>query len=288
MGILLSDRPGTQNDSERRGSGLGLKLLFALAVAAFSLFSYFSHTDYNTVTEQKQHLNMDPDQEIALGLQSTPEMVRQYGGEANFDDPGEAKVSQTGAEIVSHSAASKTPYRFKFHLLADDKTVNAFALPGGQVFITEGLYKHLKTRGQLAGVLGHEIGHVVARHSAQQIAKQHLTQGLTGAAVIATYDPNDSNSQNTAAVAAMIGSVVNMKFGRNDELQADKLGVRFLSEAGYDPNDMIKVMEVLQNVSPTRTPEFFSTHPNPENRIQHIKDEIAERFPHGVPQGLRQ
>ena len=82
--------------------------------------------------------------------------------------------------------------------------INAFALPGGQVFMTEGLRKRLSTDGEVAGVLGHEVGHVVGRHSAEHIAKQQLTQGLTGAAVIATYDPNDYSSRGSAAVAMMV------------------------------------------------------------------------------------
>src|ERR671917_2984464 len=114
--------------------------------------------------------------------------------------------------MVSRSAAGQSPYRFEFHVLDDPQTINAFALPGGQVFITEGLLKRLTTDGQIAGVLGHEIAHVVARHGAEHIAKQQLTQGLTGAAVLATYDPYDSRSRATAAVAMMIGQLVNMRF----------------------------------------------------------------------------
>src|SRR5205823_4237900 len=94
-------------------------------------------------------------------------------------------VEQVGAEVVANSDASKTDYKYQFHLLNDDQTVNAFALPGGQVFITDALLTRLKTKGELAGVLGHEVGHVVARHSAAHMAKAQLTQGLTGAAVIA-------------------------------------------------------------------------------------------------------
>jgi predicted Zn-dependent protease len=166
---------------------------------------------------------MSPKQEIALGLASTPVMERQYGGIAG-DEAGREEVTQIGSELIAKTKAGDTPYKFNFHLLADDRTVNAFALPGGQVFITEGLFKLLKTKGQVACVLAHEIGHVVARHSAQQIAKAHLTEGLTGATILATYDPNDPNSRNTAAVASVVGSLVNLKFGRADELQADQLG----------------------------------------------------------------
>jgi predicted Zn-dependent protease len=286
MGILLSNR-ADQDVQERRGISLSPKIILALIIAGISLWAYFGHSEYNPVTEKKQHLDMTPNQEIALGLQSKPQMEGQFGGEAR-DSAGQAEVTAVGQEVVAKSVASKTPYHFQFHLLADPQTVNAFALPGGQVFITEGLFKRLKTKGELAGVLGHEVGHVVARHSAQHIAKEQLTQGLTGAAVLATYDPNDPNSRNNAAMAALIGSAVNMKFGRNDELEADKLGVRFCSEAGYDPRDMIKVMQILDKLSGSRTPEFFSTHPNPGHRIEQIKAEIAERYPNGVPDGMIQ
>ena len=270
----------------QRSSFPWFKLLIAAAIAGFSLFSYFSHTEVNPVTEKKQHLTLTPDEEIALGVQSAPSMEAQYGGESN-DAQEVRRVKSIGSRLVSGSVAHTTPYKFDFHVLSDDKTINAFALPGGQVFITNALLHKLKTDGQLAGVLGHEVGHVVARHSAEQLAKQRLTQGLTGAAAIAAYDPNDPNSRNTAMVAAMIGSLVNMRFGRQDELEADKLGVRIMSDAGYDPHSMVDVMDVLKRSSPHSTPEFFSTHPNPENRTEKINAAIAEKFPDGVPSNLQ-
>jgi predicted Zn-dependent protease len=151
-------------------------------------------------------------------------------------------------------------------------------LPGGQVFITEGLLKRLKSEDQLAGVLGHEIGHVIGRHSAEQVAKAKLTQGLTGAAVIATFDPNNPRSVGTAAMAALIGKMVNIKFGRDDELESDKLGVDFMADTGYRPESMVEMMQILAEAGGNqRPPEFFSTHPNPENRITRIKEAIAER-----------
>ncbi|HEY9715056.1 MAG TPA: M48 family metalloprotease, partial [Chroococcales cyanobacterium] len=124
------------------------------------------------------------------------------------------------------------------------------------------------------------------RHSAQHLAQQRLTQGLTGAAVLASYDPNDPNSRNSAELAMLVGQVVNLKFSRSDELEADRLGVRFASESGFDPRSMIGVMEILERQSRSRSLEFFSTHPNPEHRIQQIKEVIAERFPDGVPDNL--
>ncbi len=262
------------------------RLLIGVVVALIALLGYFGNSVINPVTQEKQHVGgVTPDQEIAMGLQAAPEMAQQFGGE-DPDPRIQALADKVGERIVSRTAAGTTPYKFDFHVLTDPETINAFALPGGQVFITDGLLKKLETEGELAGVLAHEIGHVVARHSAEQIAKSQLTQGLTGAAVLATYNPNDPNSRGSAGVAMMIGQLVGMKFGRNDELEADKLGVRFMSEAGYDPRSMESLMKVLEASGGSRQPEFFSTHPNPENRIVKIREAIQEKFPSGVPDGL--
>jgi predicted Zn-dependent protease len=265
-----------------------MRLVAAVVVALISIFGYYSSTSTNTVTGEKQHTGgMSPQQEIALGLQAAPKMEQQYGGLSD-NAKASAFVEKVGEKITARSDASKTPYQFDFHLLADENTVNAFALPGGQVFITMALLKRLKTEGQLAAVLGHEITHVVARHSAEQIAKQQLTQGLTGAAVLATYDPNNPASRNSAQIAALIGGMVNMKFGRSDELEADRYGVRFMSEAGYDPRAMISLMKILEeSAGGKRQPEFFSTHPNPEHRIAKIQQAIQKEVPNGVPENLK-
>jgi predicted Zn-dependent protease len=264
------------------------RLLIGLVIAAFALFSYFSSSVHNPVTGEKQYINITEDQEIALGLQAAPQMAEQFGG-LHPDQRTQAIVDAVGKRLVADSDASKTNYPFEFHLLADGETVNAFALPGGPIFITAGLYKRLETEGQLAGVLGHEIGHVVARHGAERIAKQQLTEGLTGALVLSTYDPSNPSTQQTAQVAMVIGQLINMNFGREDELQSDQLGVRFMSQAGYDPRALIVVMKILEEASGGASqPEFFSTHPNPENRIEKIQQAIQEQFPNGVPGGLVQ
>jgi beta-barrel assembly-enhancing protease len=263
------------------------RLIIAGVIVVISLLTYFGSSVYNPVTNETQHIDLTVDQEIALGLQAAPEMAAQYGG-LYPDQEAQDLVDKVGQKIVAQTAAGDTDYKFDFHLLADEQTINAFALPGGPVFITAALLERLKTEGQLAGVLGHEIGHVVARHSAEHIAKARLTEGLSGAAVIAAYDPdNPQSSRQSAAIAAMIGQLVNMRFGREDELEADRLGVRFMAEAGYDPRSMVKVMEILAEASQGQSPpEFFSTHPNPDRRIERIQAAIAEEFPNGVPEGL--
>ena len=260
--------------------GPGLRLMIGLVMAAFALFSYYSFSSKNTITGEKQHISLSKDQEIALGLKAAPTMIHQFGGEVQ-DSKTSGLVDKVGNRLFERSSVRKTGYKFDFHLLADDHTINAFALPGGQVFITDALAKKLKTEGQLAGVLGHEMGHVAARHSAEQLAKQNLTQGLVGA--VAT----GSNGGESAQLAAAVASMVNLKYSRGDELEADALGVRFMSEAGYDPHSMVSVMEVLEAASKgNKSPEFFSTHPNPEHRIPKIKAAIQKQFPNGVPQGL--
>ena len=268
--------------------GFNGRWIIAIVMALVSLVGYYSSTSVNNVTGEKQRVSgITHEQEIALGLQAAPQMARQFGG---ISDNAQARnlVARVGKTIIAQSDAAKTPYKYDFHLLNDDQTVNAFALPGGQIFITEALLKRFKTEGQLAGVLAHEIAHVVARHSAEQMAKQKLTQGLTGAAAIAAYDPDNPASRNSAQVAAMIGNLVGMKFGRNDELESDKYGVRFMSQAGYDPRAMLQVMQILAASSgEKKQSEFLSTHPNPENRLAKIQQAIKQQFPQGLPQNLK-
>src|SRR5690606_16323390 len=171
----------------------------------------------------------------------------------------------------------KSGYPFDFHVLADQRTVNAFALPGGQIFITEALLSRLENLDQLAGVLGHEVGHVIARHSAQQMAKQELSQGIAGAAGVAGGDAN------SAYYAQVVANMVNMKYGREDELESDDLGVRFMMESGYNPEALIGVMDILEAASGgSNVPEFQSTHPAPENRREKIRAAIQKYRAQGL------
>ncbi len=246
------------------------RLIIAVVVALIGIVSYFSKTETNPVTGEKQRVNLTVEQEITLGLQSAPEMIQQMGGEAR-DVKANAYIDKVGNNIVAKTEAGKSPFKFEFYLLADSKTVNAFALPGGQIFITAGLYKLLKSEDQLAGVLGHEIGHVINRHASEQMAKQELTQQLVQATQVA------SGGYDQGMISQYVGQMATLKYGRNDELEADKYGVKYLFQCGYKPEAMIEVMEILNDVSGNnRSPEFLSSHPNPENRIQKIKEYIQQ------------
>jgi predicted Zn-dependent protease len=264
----------------RRSTGIPIRLLIALVIAGISFFSYLGSRSKNEVTGETQYVDMTPEQEIAMGLQAAPQMAQEYGG-LYQNQQAQDFVKRIGQEVVANSIASQTPYEFDFHLLADEQTVNAFALPGGQIFITAALLDRLETEAQLAGVLGHEVGHVVGRHGSEHLAKQKLTQGLTGAVGVAAGD------YNTARMAQMVGAMINMQYGRSDELESDKLGVKFMADAGYDPKSLMRVMEILEEASGgSSQPEFMSSHPNPGNRIAQIEQAIQAYYPNGLPEGL--
>ena len=244
------------------------RIVIGVVIALIAVVSYFMKTDENPVTGEKQKVSLTVDQEIKLGLQSAPEMIAEFGGEYR-DQKLQAYVDRVGRKIVQSTEAGRSPYKFDFHLLADANTVNAFALPGGQIFITYALLSRLKTEDQLAGVLGHEIGHVINRHSAEHIAKQDLTQGLIQATDIATGDQG--------MITRFVGSMINMKYGRSDELESDDYGVKYMIQSGYKPEAMIEVMQILKEASGGgNQPEFMSTHPSPDNRIEKLKEVIAK------------
>ncbi|WP_075883998.1 M48 family metalloprotease [Candidatus Protochlamydia sp. W-9] len=266
-------------DNDRPRQKRGGSFLIALLIAAFAFFMYFTQTEINPITGEKQQVALTTDQEIKLGLQSAPKMAAQMGGEISSKDPRFQEVQRIGKLILSKTQAKKGPWQFKFHLLADDKMINAFALPGGQIFITLGLLNKLQTEGQLAGVLAHEMGHVIQRHSAQQMAKGQLGQLL----VMATGIGAD-NESNRGYQAAMIASVVNqmsqLRYGRKDELEADQWGLKLMEETGYHPSAMIEVMKILEKASSEiHQPEFLLTHPYPEHRIKMITTYLKKHPP---------
>ena len=252
----------------RRGN-FKVRLIIGAAIALFAVVKYCASAETNPYTGKEQHISITEDQEIAIGLQSAPQMKQQFGG-LYPNEELQTLIDQVGNRLVNNTIANETGYKYEFHLLADEKTINAFALPGGQIFITYALYSKLENEDQLAGVLGHEIGHVIGRHSADRMSKLGLTEGILNGVAVG-FDPS------TAQGAAAIANVINMKYGRGDELESDDLGVRFMINSGYDAEEMIGVMNILKTAAgPNRIPEFQSTHPDPENRIQKIKEAIKK------------
>lgn len=222
----------------------------------------------NPYTGKVQSISMSPDEEIQMGLASINQMAQQHGG-LYPNEQYQALVDNIGNKLVNNSIAKDTPYKYDFHLLADQNTINAFVLPGGQICITYALFSKLKNEDQLAGVLGHEISHVLGKHSSERIASSKMWQGLTTAGSVGA---------DMGGIVSQIGNGTLLKNGRGDELESDELGVRFMMRAGYDPEEMIGVMEILKAAAgPNRQPEFASSHPDPENRIENIREAI-ERY----------
>ena len=269
------------------------RLVVAAVVALIAIVSYFTMSSENPITGEDQKVALTAAQEVQLGYQSFDQMAAQMGGPVPDGDPGQQLMERIGNELVQESGLAKVmaekdiPYRFTFTVLADDQTVNAFALPGGPVFITRALLNQLENEAQLAGVVGHEIGHVIHRHAAAQMAKQQLGQGLVGAVAVGA-DDGSGRGMTAAMIASFANGMLQLSYGREDELESDDYGLDAMVAAGYDPREMVRVMEILKQASGGGggAPEFMQTHPHPESRIEQIKAYVEKEFPDGVPDSL--
>lgn len=267
---------GTGDPYSRRGRGAGtsrfkLFLILGLGMAAFQAFKYFTNTQLNPVTGEQQRVAYTTEEEIQLGLQAAPQMAQQHGG-LHPDQRAQDLVDKVGQRLANTATARKSQYPYDFHLLADEKSVNAFALPGGQCFITAALFSRLGNEDQLAGVMGHEIGHVIERHGGERTAKSGFIQGLVQSVMIGA-----GGDYTMANIAQTVGQYMSMKYGRDQELESDDWGVRLMLEAGYNPEELITVMDILEEASGgSNVPEFQSTHPNPGNRRETIRAAIEK------------
>lgn len=266
-------------------SKLIVRLVIALLFALFALGQYYGNTVENPVTGEEQHIRLSAEDEVALGLEARDELTQQFGG-LYPSRQVQAYVDGVGDRLVSQSTAAEAPYPFEFHVLNDPATVNAFALPGGQVFITTALLSRMTNEAQLAGVLGHEITHVIARHGAEHLAKQQLGNFLMVAVGVAASE-DGRTAGNAQILAQVVNSLVSLQYGRADETESDRWGFDFMTEAGYNPQGIVEVMRILQEAAGGGgQPEFLSSHPDPGNRIRTLQDMIAAEYPQGVPAQL--
>jgi predicted Zn-dependent protease len=222
----------------------------------------------NPATGGKQFMLVSESQEISMGREYDQQVSKTLGLYA--DSGVQRYIQEFGARLAAKSERPALPWTFR---VVDDTVVNAFALPGGFVYVTRGILAHLNSEAQLAAVVGHEIGHVTARHSASQLTKQQLAQA--GLAIGSIASPQFGQLSGLAGQAL---GVLFLKFSRDDESQADELGLRYMRRAGYDPREMPGVFRMLDRVSGGaggRVPAWQATHPNPENRRQHIADAVS-------------
>jgi predicted Zn-dependent protease len=224
----------------------------------------------NPATGERQISLIGEQQEIALGQQEAQRAIAEYGKYP--DEEIQTYVSELGHELAKVSERPDLPWSFT---VVDDPVVNAFALPGGPIFVTRGILAHFNSRAELASVIGHEIGHVTARHSVEQMSTAQLANLGLGVAMIASEDVAQY-----AGLATQGLQLLFLKFGRDDEKQSDDLGLRYMTRAGYDPNEMPRVFHTLDRVSEAqgggRIPAWASTHPNPDRRAERIQEQIGE------------
>ena len=231
----------------------------------------------NEATGRKQLQLISEQREIAMGEEAASKFLESYGGPVP-SEPIRDYVKGIGHELAKVSERPGLPW--KFHAI-DSSTVNAFALPGGKVFISRGLLKRMDSEAQLAGVLGHEIGHVTAKHINERMSRA-LGMQVAMTAIGAAANHSDEDWLRVLGVGAQVGGTLYMlSFSRDQEIESDRLGVRYMARRGYDPMGQVAMMRVLKEASGggPRSPEWLSTHPLPETRIERLERHIRSAYP---------
>lgn len=226
---------------------LVLVVLFCLAGCAI-----------NPVTLEKEFMIISEEKEISIGKRTDPMIVQQMG---YYNDPAlQNYINQVGQKLVRVCRRRDIAYYFK---ILDTDDVNAFALPGGYIYVTRGILAMLDSEAELAGVLGHEIGHVVGRDSANRISQQSLAQ------IIAIAGMAVPDTRELAMAGNLLFSAVMLGYGREKEFLADSQGVEYMFKAGYDPLQLCKFQRNLSKISqgPAGYAQYLSTHPNIFDRI---------------------
>ncbi|MFK7935720.1 MAG: M48 family metalloprotease [Saprospiraceae bacterium] len=224
----------------------------------------------NPVTGKKELMLMSEKQEIALGQQYDPSVVSSYG--VYEDEQMQQFIEAKGQKMAKISHRANLDYEFK---VLDSPVVNAFAVPGGYVYFTRGIMAHFNNEAEFAGVLGHEIGHITARHSAKQQSRATLAQlGMVVGLVVSKDFRQFADAANQGL------GLLFLKFGRDAESQSDRLGVEYSTEIGYDAKEMagfFQTISRLQEQAGQSIPTFMSTHPNPVDRFNNVKQLAAKQ-----------
>jgi len=243
-----------------RAVGLSVVMLVASALGGCSTNPATGQMQFNVLSEQ---------QEIAIGEENAPRFVEQSGGEIP-DTAIRDYVAEIGHELAALSERPDLPWEFT---VLNSPIVNAFALPGGKVFITREMLSRMTDEAQLAGVLGHEVAHVTAQHGGQRMSQQMVLAGIVIGVSQATED-------DIWPILAGTGTqLFGLSFSRSHESEADMLGLRYMTRAGYDPRGLVGVMRILKEASgDANPPEFLSTHPLPDTRINEIEQLIETEY----------
>jgi predicted Zn-dependent protease len=237
-----------------------------------------THCAQNPVTGSKDFVLMSEQQEIQMGAQAHQDVLKEY---AALDNPAlQAYVNEIGQRLAKQSHRPNLQWHFT---VVDSPDVNAFALPGGYVYITRGIMAYLNSEAELAGVIGHEIGHVTARHGVRQ---QSASTAVGFGAVLGSILMPGMNNQAGASLLQTLGQAWTAGYGREHELESDRLGAQYLAKTGYNPQVMIDVIGVLKNQElfsaeqakrdgrqPGTYHGIFATHPNNDARLKQVVNE---------------
>jgi predicted Zn-dependent protease len=240
-----------------------IQMLFILTLCVFC-----SACVKNPVTGKRQLALMSESQEIAMGRESHPEILSEFGKVENEDL--QKYCARIGNDLAKASHRPSLDWHFT---IVDSPVVNAFAVPGGFIYLTRGIIEHMNNEAEFAAVLGHEIGHVTARHSVTQISQGQLFNLGLGLGSIFS-----SRFRQVGGLAQMGLEVLMLKYSRDHERQADQLGLQYMAKCGYDPEQMSKFFQIFEGMreeSGQSIPNWLSTHPSPPERIQKTSEEGA-------------
>lgn len=241
-----------------------------MSIIVLALIIWAISCAVNPVTGKREFMLLTQSDELALGQQTDQEIIQTYG---LYDDPELLNyVTSLGKKMGSLSHRPQLNYQFR---VLDSPVINAFAVPGGYIYVTRGILAYLNNEAELAGVLGHEIGHVTARHSAQQYSRAQLAQIGLGVGMVVS-----ETFRKYAGLAQFGVGMLFLSFSRDNERQADNLGVEYSSKGGWDSNHMANFFVTLERLNPESAssglPAWFSTHPNPPDRVAAIKKDTQK------------
>ncbi|NIO03227.1 MAG: M48 family metalloprotease [Proteobacteria bacterium] len=259
--------------------------LHAYSVAMAFLFSIIASCATAPVTGRQQLILIPPSQELALGLKSYREILSK--SKLSQDKEIVDMVNRVGwdiARVTSRDYPIAKDYEWEFNVIDDDKTPNAFALPGGKIAVYTGLLRYTKDEAGLATVVGHEIGHALARHGAERMS-QYLLAQLGQVALNVAIEDQSPETVRAINIAYGAGSTVGvlLPFSRLEESEADHIGLILMAKAGYNPREAINFWERMAQAGGKKTPAFLSTHPTDEKRMAQIEGWMPEALSYYKP-----
>jgi len=222
----------------------------------------------NPITGRDRFMLVPESYDVEIGRAYSPEVDKQLGGRIDNHDLQDY-IDEVGQGIARGTHRPDLEYHFT---AVNEESINALALPGGYIFITKGMLENMTNEAQLASILGHEMTHVIARHSSEQMSLQ------IGISLVLAFVVPGETPEGVGQMIDIARQFVSLKYSRDDERQADMTGLDYMVTAGYDPNEMVETMRMLENQNEARPIEFFSTHPSPHNRIMYLEQRIRSRY----------